>query len=48
MTDEPADGSQRGALAELRRRGVLRVAVLYVMVGYGVIEAADLLFPRIP
>jgi hypothetical protein len=47
MTDEPADGSQRGALAELRRRGVLRVAVLYVVVGYGVIEAADLLFPRI-
>lgn len=37
----------RSFVRELRRRGVFRVAVLYVVVGFGIIEAADLLFPRL-
>lgn len=32
---------------ELRRRHVIRAAVIYVVVGLGAIEAADLLFPRL-
>jgi len=32
---------------ELRDRHVFRVAVLYVVVGFGAIQAADLLFPRL-
>ena len=34
-------------IRELRDRHVFRVLVLYVVVGSGVIEAADLLFPRL-
>lgn len=37
----------RSLIRELRRRHVFRVGVLYVLVGFGVIEAADLLFPRL-
>ncbi len=33
-------------LAELKRRKVTRVAVVYALVGIGVIEAADLILPR--
>ena len=36
-----------GFFSELRRRHVIRVAIIYVVVGIGVIEAADLLFPRL-
>ena len=39
--------SFRSLVQELRDRHVFRVAVLYVVVGIGVIEAADLLFPRL-
>lgn len=35
-------------LAELRRRKVGRVAVVYVLVGVGVVEAADLFLTRLP
>lgn len=39
--------SIRQFLSELRRRNVYRVAVTYVIVGFFVIEGADLVFPRI-
>lgn len=39
--------STRQFLSELRRRNVYRVAVTYVIVGFFVIEGADLVFPRI-
>lgn len=39
--------SIRQFLSELRRRNVYRVAVTYAAVGFVVIEAADLVFPRI-
>ncbi|MDX1577513.1 MAG: hypothetical protein R3266_03470, partial [Gemmatimonadota bacterium] len=32
---------------ELRRRHVFRVAILYAIVAFGIVEAADLLFPRL-
>jgi tetratricopeptide (TPR) repeat protein/TolB-like protein len=35
-------------LAELKRRHVFQVAATYGVVGFGVIEVADLIFPRIP
>ncbi|MGI9626318.1 MAG: tetratricopeptide repeat protein [Longimicrobiales bacterium] len=37
----------RSFLAELKRRKVYRVAALYAVVGLGVIEAADLILPRL-
>lgn len=41
------DSTQRGFLAELKRRRVVRVGLVYVAVTYVVSEAADLLFPRL-
>jgi hypothetical protein len=35
-------------LAELKRRKVFRVAAVYGLMGFGVIEVADNVFPRIP
>jgi len=35
-------------LAELKRRKVTRVAVVYVLVGLGVIEGASMILPRWP
>ena len=32
---------------ELRRRNVVKVATVYVVVGWGVIQAADVLFPAL-
>jgi TolB-like protein/Tfp pilus assembly protein PilF len=34
-------------LAELKRRKVTRVVVVYALVGFGVIEAAEMIFPRL-
>ncbi len=34
-------------LAELKRRKVYHVALLYAVAGFGVIEAADVIFPRL-
>ena len=35
-------------LAELKRRGVYQVAVAYVVAGFAVLEAADLILPALP
>lgn len=40
-------GYQR-LFAELKRRHVFRVMAVYGVVGFGVIEVADLIFPRLP
>ena len=37
----------REFLIELRRRNVVKVATVYVVVGWGVIQAADVLFPAL-
>src|SRR5688572_33388747 len=37
----------RAFLSELRRRNVVKVATVYVVVGWGVIQAADVLFPAL-
>lgn len=36
------------AFAELKRRHVFRIAAVYGVVGFGVMEAADVIFPAIP
>ncbi len=41
-------GSIRRMLAELRRRDVFRVATVYCAAAFVVIQAADVIFPRIP
>ncbi len=43
MTDTP--GYQR-LFAELKRRRVFRVMAVYGVVAFGIIEAADAIFPR--
>lgn len=43
---EPAPAHQR-LLAELKRRHVFRVAAAYGVIGFGVIEAAQAIFPRV-
>jgi eukaryotic-like serine/threonine-protein kinase len=37
----------RGFIAELRRRRVIRVGVIYVIVAFPVLQAADILFPAL-
>ena len=37
----------RAFLSELRRRNVVKVATVYIVVGWGVIQAADVLFPAL-
>jgi hypothetical protein len=37
----------REFFSELRRRNVVKVATVYVVVGWGVIQAADVLFPAL-
>lgn len=46
---EPADPapSSRRFLAELKRRNVFRVAALYGVIGFGVIEIAEAVFPHV-
>lgn len=34
-------------IAELKRRRVIRVAIVYVVAGWGFLQAADLIFPRV-
>lgn len=56
MCDESRSGSDRETgefalrrlLTDLKRRNVFRVAAVYGVVGFGVIEAADVIFPRVP
>ena len=42
-----SDSDSAGFLAELKRRRVIRVAVVYAVVGFGVAEAAEIFFPRL-
>ncbi|MDX1579876.1 MAG: adenylyl cyclase, partial [Gemmatimonadota bacterium] len=42
-----APSEKPGFLDELKRRRVIRVGLVYVGVAYVVIEAADLIFPRL-
>lgn len=43
----PSDSEQPGFFGELKRRRVIRVVVVYALVGLGVAEAADVFFPRL-
>lgn len=43
----PSDPDSSGLLAELKRRRVIRVVVVYALVGVGVAEAADVFLPRL-
>ncbi len=43
----PAASAQR-LLAELKRRHVFKIAAVYGVAGFAVIEAADVMFPRVP
>jgi TolB-like protein/tetratricopeptide (TPR) repeat protein len=44
---EPGGGKPLGFFGELRRRKVVRVAIVYVPVAFAVVEMADLGFPRL-
>jgi len=45
MTESP---SYQRLFAELKRRNVFRVAAVYGATAFVIIEASDLVFPRIP
>jgi adenylate cyclase len=47
MADGPQAATQHGFLAELKRRRVIRVLVLYAVVGWIVIEVASVVFPAL-
>lgn len=47
MTGSDDAPSSRGFLSELTRRRVYRVAIVYVVVAWGSIEAADTIFPNL-
>lgn len=47
LSARPAPSLKR-FLAELKRRHVFRVAAVYGVAGFAVIEAADMIFPRVP
>lgn len=47
MADGPVVATRHGFLAELQRRRVIRVLVLYAVVGWIVIEVASVVFPAL-
>src|SRR4249919_3473029 len=47
MADGPQAATHHGFLTELKRRRVIRVLVLYAVVGWIVIEVASVVFPAL-
>lgn len=47
-SDQEREFALERLVADLKRRNVFRVAAVYGVVGFGVIEAADVIFPRVP